>query len=450
MHTHVASTIAQLSCDTVSCLALENGRLLYAGTTDRKAQVVYGDDAGPVFDGLPVSAWGPHIAIVAGRPLYSAVRNGKELLIHGGYEGRPCDRVAGISISTDGSIAYQAKEGSDHFVVVNGVEGKRYPSVWMHGFADGKALYAVDLQRTDRTKPWKEEHDRSRQRMVFGADEGPICKAILKDRCKPIIAEGRSIYGVLNVDGSCSFIDGSRIVRQYHGLSHILPHLVEGSPLYIAIERAEPQSESQYLLMLGEKEIARHGHIDYLSWVDGAPLYIAHEAGKNFLMHGTRRFDYDCHIGPPDLIDGKPFFIGHTGGYVGDDRLREDFVVYGDVRGERFESVYSLDLIGGKPAYTVGLPSNGYDEDGERIPRSCFVHGTERGQVYSVIRDVIAAGDLPAYTAYHDEGGPCVVVGTDEGPSFEHVFSLRFDAERQEVSYGAFKDRTVYRVTVKV
>jgi hypothetical protein len=451
MRVHTSTQIAELSYDIVSFLALVNGKLLHAGHGDRGASVTYGDEQGPPLDEFPMSIFGLHVEVVNGKPLYAGVRNGKEFVVYGRSEGRRYDRVCGLSFSPNGSIAYGAKDGKEEFVVVDSVEGKRYPGIWTHTFANGKMLYTADLQRRNPSLHWKENYKLHRECMVFGTEESGPYKAILKDNCRPIIAGDRQIYGALHLNGTCSIIDGSREGKQYHGVGDLTYDPADGVPMYIAIEDERIGPGSCHILVRGTEEVVRQDHIQYASWVNGKPLYVAFawSEKRSFLIYGSERFDYDFHIGFPEIVNGKLLFVGQTGGYVGDERPFGRFVVYGTTRGETHDDVDSLEIVNGRPLYVACLPTEEHDEDGEPIPRHCVVYGAKRGPIYATITDLTHAGDIPIYRACTDHGS-CVVIGDDEGHFFDATFSLRFDPERREATYGAVEGRKVHHIIVRM
>lgn len=461
MHLHTATQITTLPYTTVNFLALVNGKLLHAGTDDHGASVTYGDERGPRLDGFAPTVMSLHVDVADGKPLYVGVRNGKEFVVHGRSEGVYCDRICGLSFSPEGSVGYGATEGQEGFVVVDGVAGKRYPSIWTHAFANGKMLYAADMQKLDRgllqdMRAWNEAYNRCRTRMVFGTEEGAPYKAILKDGCRPLIAGGRQVYGVLHPDGTCAIVDGSCEGKRYHSIRDLTCDPTDGIPLYTAILR-DSDRPGRYVLVRGTEEVVWHDHMEYASWVNGKPLYvawqIAGEDKQSFLMYGSDRFDYGCHIGPPDIVDGQPLFIGQTGGFVGDERPLGRFVVHGDTQGPAYYDIHELEIVDGKPMYVGSLAEERYDDEGDPIPpHQRVVYGAKEGTAYARVTDLTHAGTVPIYCAWTDEQQACVVVGDEEGYCFDAVFSLQFDWERREVSYGALtlKDRKVHRVVVNV
>ena len=447
MYIHTATQITTLPYNDVHFMAFVDGKLLHAGEDDYGASVTYDDEQGPRLDGFAPTIMGLHVDVVAGKPLYVGVRQGKELVMHGRKEGRYCDRVCGLFGSPQGSVGYGVTEGEESFVIVDGVEGKRYPSIWPHAFADGKMLYAADLQKLDRSllgkgkRAWDEAFERKFTCLVFGSEEGKPYRSILKDGCRPLIVGGRQVYGVLHPDGTCSIVDGSREGERYQGVSDLCCDST-GIPLYHAIERNAGRP-GKHVLVRGTEEVVRHDHIEYASWVNGRPLYVAWqikgEEKESFLMYGSDRFDYDCHIGFPDIVDGQPFFVGQTGGFVGDDRPLGRFIVHGGTRGRAYDNISELEVVDGKPLYVASLPEERYDEEWYPIPpHQRVVYGAQEGVIYARVTDLTHAGSIPIYCAWTDDSQACVIIGEDEGYFFDAVFSLQFDPKRREVARTPF------------
>lgn len=448
MKLHTVTTVDTLSYDQLSFIAFANGLVLQAGQANGRMSVTYGNKRGPELSWIPscVSIYGPHIEVVDGKPLYIGARDREQFVVHGQTEGRHYDDVSWL-IARDGSIGHLAKAGDEHFAVVNGVEGKRYERIWPHAFGHGKMLYDAELEPRDCNLSFREQTKRCRTAMVYGTDESPPYHFVLCDNgMQGRIVDGKPLYAVIHLDGNSSIIYGSQEGKRYQGGIGDL-QWADGAPLYTICEPCD--GNRRHILVRGDDELACYGYIHHPSWVDGKPLYAAYQDGRNFIMFGSDRLDDDCHIYGPDIASGKLLYIGQYGGYVGDDRERCQFIIHGDWRSERFDHIWSLLMAGDQPIYHAELPSDGYDDDGEPIRRMSVMVADQPGKVYDWIDDLTVAGNQPLYRAHTDDGW-CVVVGTDEGHAFDAVFSLEFNSERNEVTYGALKGRVVYRVSVSL
>lgn len=444
MRKHTATTVTELTYEQLVHIAFVNNMLLHAGVSDEGLSVTYGIERGPMLDWIPscVSIFGSHIDVVDGQPLYIGGRDHRQFVVHGQSEGRHYDDVSWL-VSRDSHIGYHARDGVHHLAIVDGVEGKHYHGLWPHAFIGGKMLYAADLNPRDPNLPRRKGYELLREAMVFGVNEGLPYKAIMHDNgMEGTIVDGKPLYAVHHVGGTCSIVHGSREGKRYQGgISHL--QWADGASLYTACNGTYNEPDS-YVLVRGDTELAHHPYIDDPSWVNDRPLYHT----GNSVVFGNERREFDFHVCSPRIIDGVWQLHGQTGGYVGDDRPHRQFWVHGDWRSDSFYAAFgNPELINGRLMFMAELDPTEWDEDGDPIQRFCIVHGHEQGRVYRNIDDLHFTIGGPIYRA-DDAEGQRVVIGADEGPIFDAIFSLQFDAKRGIVTYGAIKDRTVYGVAV--
>jgi len=395
---------------------------------------------------------------------YGNYIGGKEFVILNGVEGKRYERIIHLQFSQDGRrLAYVVREGEKYFVIVDGTEGKRYDHIWGLQFSpDGEEIVYIAEEKIYDGAQYRGE----KYFVVVNGKEGKKYDRILDLKFS---SDGKKLVYVteeVSIIPYYHIVVNGKEIKTYENLESIK---VEPNTLKVAyIIRGGLKGDKYFLVsQLDNKIFGPYDHIYNFEFSpDGKKLAFVARRGNNifFILNGKVIKKYNW-------LDKENFLRFNL--KFSPDSKRLAVVIYNETETgvkmfaiidsketpkyayiDEFSLQFSPD--GKKIAYIVG-EKGGYATRGggyQGGKRFVVVNGIE-GKRYDLIEGLKFSPDSRKLAYIAKEGGKYytneffsrflfykggkafVVVNGKEGERYDEIYNLNFTPDSKKLFYNA-------------